>query len=120
MAKKLKELNQAQADVLSWINRGRPDGVFTGNYQHRITARMLERRGLVTITGQGESWHAEVTKAGREWLADPPKLDKTPKASDAERLMAEVLEAGGEVEKPELDYKAREALEKLIDRKSVV
>lgn len=114
MAKKLKELNQAQADVLDWINRGRPDGVFTENYDHRITARTLERRGLVTITGQGPAWHAEVTRAGREWLADSPKLDKTPKSSDADRLMTEVLEAGGEIEKPGLDFKERGALEKLI------
>lgn len=114
MTKKLKELNQAQADVLNWINRGRPDGVFTENYDHRITARTLERRGLVTIKGQGPTWHAEATKAGLEWLADPPKLDKVPKSTDADRLMAEVLEAGGEVEKDAHGYVQRQALEKLI------
>lgn len=114
VTKKLKELNQAQADVLKWINRGRPDGVFTENYDHRITARTLERRGLVTIKGQGPTWHAEVTTAGREWLADPPKLNKTPKSSDADHLMAEVLAAGGEVDKPKLSYKERDSLEKLI------
>lgn len=114
MTKKLKELNQAQADVLNWINRGRPDGVFTENYDHRITARTLERRGLVTIKGQGPTWHAEVTTAGRQWLADPPKLNKTPRSSDADQLMAEVLEAGGEVEKVIAKYTDRDALEKLI------
>lgn len=115
MTKKLKELNQAQADVLNWINRGRPDGVFTENYDHRITARTLERRGLVTIKGQGPTWHAEVTTAGREWLADPPKLNKTPKSSDADQLMAEVLAAGGEVEKDAHGYEQRNALEKLVN-----
>lgn len=114
MTKKLKELNQAQADVLNWINRGRPDGVFTENYDHRITARTLERRGLVTIKGQGPTWHAEVTAAGREWLADPPKLYNSARPSEADALLSEVLAAGGEIEKPELGYKERESLEKLI------
>lgn len=114
MAKKLKELNQSQADLLRWVQDGCPAGVYDDGYEHRIRARALERRGLVTIKGSGDSWRAALTRAGRDWLAKPPKLDNSARPSDADALMSEVLAAGGEIEKPKLDYKEREALEKLI------
>lgn len=39
VAKKLKELNQAQADLLRWVRDGCPAGVYDDGYEHRIMAR---------------------------------------------------------------------------------
>ncbi|ASF10906.2 hypothetical protein NBRGN_065_00420 [Nocardia brasiliensis NBRC 14402] len=92
MGKNPAQLNQKQADVLGWIIDGCPDGVFS-DPEHRITARALERRGLVTISGKGSTWAAVITDMGRKWHAEPPAA-VLPDEADADRLIARVLEAG--------------------------
>ena len=67
MSAEPKTLNAKQIQVLEWIRNGCPDGVYSGGYEHRISARVLERRGLVKIRGRGDTWVAELTEEGREW-----------------------------------------------------
>ncbi|MGY1868205.1 MULTISPECIES: hypothetical protein [Nocardia] len=93
MGKNPAHLNQKQVGVLEWILSRCPDGVFT-DHEHRITARALERRGLITISGKGHTWAAAITDAGRQWHAAPP-ADVLPDESDADRLIARVLAADG-------------------------
>jgi hypothetical protein len=59
----LPALNEAQETVLRWIAEGCPEGVFEG-YTHRISAAALRSRGLVTISGRGPTWTAEITSKG--------------------------------------------------------
>ncbi|MFI6870307.1 hypothetical protein [Nocardia sp. NPDC050406] len=98
MGKNPARLNQKQVDVLEWILDECPEGVFTG-YEHRATARALETRGLVTISGKGRTWAAAITDAGRKWLAAPP-AEVLPDESDADRLIVQVQEAGGRLVLP--------------------
>ena len=63
-------LNEIQVSVLAWIRDGCPDGVYPDGYGHRLTARALASRGLVKISGHGDSWRAELTDKGRDWT--PP------------------------------------------------
>jgi hypothetical protein len=94
VAKNPNQLSQTQVDVLEWVRNGCPAGVYTDGWEHRIVARALERRGLVSIGGRGASWIATITTAGRTWLEAPPAaiLSEEP---DADRLIARVQEAGG-------------------------
>ncbi|RDI53323.1 hypothetical protein [Nocardia mexicana] len=93
MGKNPAQLNQKQVEVLQWVLDGCPEGVFTG-FEHRATARALERRGLITITGKRRTWAAAITDVGRKWLAAPP-VAVLRDESDADRLIVEVQEAGG-------------------------
>jgi hypothetical protein len=95
MAKNPEQLNQAQVDVLKWVADGCPDGVYTNGWQHRIVARALHNRGLVSVAGNGATWRATLTKAGRAWL-DAPPTDILPGTAEVDRLVAQVIEAGGE------------------------
>lgn len=63
-----KPLNEAQLAVLRWVAEGQPKGVYDEGFEHRITARALERRGLVKVRGHGVSWTAAVTSDGRYYL----------------------------------------------------
>lgn len=66
--KSLIQLNAAQAKVLAWIVEGCPTGTFpVDSFAHRITARALRSRGLVEISGHGDSWRAAPTKRGSAW-----------------------------------------------------
>ena len=67
MASEPTVLNPKQKQVLEWIRNGCPDGVYASGYEHRISARVLERRGLVKIRGRGEQWQAELTEKGKQW-----------------------------------------------------
>ncbi len=70
-------LNQKQVEVLRWVEDGCPiDGGEEGN-ERRITARALERRGLIAIKGHGASWSASITKVGLAWLAARPGVPPT-------------------------------------------
>ncbi|WP_460530400.1 hypothetical protein [Humibacter ginsengiterrae] len=95
MAKNPQQLNQKQVDVLKWVCDGCPAGIYTDGWEHRIVARALEHRGLVTISGHGDSWVANATAAGRAWLENPPVPDVLPNDSAADQLIAQVLEADG-------------------------
>lgn len=96
MGRDPEQLNQAQVDVLKWVADGCPDGVYTDGWQHRIVARALHNRGLVSVAGKGATWRATLTKAGRVWL-DAPPTDILPGTVEADRLVTQVLEAGGEL-----------------------
>lgn len=61
-------LNEVQLAVLRWVARDRPPGVYDDGFAHRITARALERRGLVKVSGHGDSWTAAVTETGQFYL----------------------------------------------------
>lgn len=61
-------MNAAQKDVLAWIVTGCPPGTYPeGSFAHRVTARALQSRGLVDISGRGPSWRAVPTERGRLW-----------------------------------------------------
>ncbi|QAY74249.1 hypothetical protein ET445_13865 [Agromyces protaetiae] len=79
-------LNSKQLAVLRWIGDGRPKGVYDEGFDHRITARALERRGLAAIRGHGASWRAQLTTGGEYYLlhdAYPPsdEPEQPPKAA---------------------------------------
>lgn len=100
--KKPAPLSQRQVDLLQWIKDDCPDGVYNEGYEHRITARTLERRGLVTISGHGLAWRAAVTEAGAKWSTAPaedlPDTRKDDATLRADRLIEQVIEAGGVLE----------------------
>ncbi|MGH3350895.1 MAG: hypothetical protein ACRDPS_09545 [Nocardioides sp.] len=94
MGKNPEQLNQKQVDVLGWISDGCPAGVYEDGHEHKITAQALQRRGLIKIKGRGPTWTAAITAAGRRWIADPPAV-VLPDETEADRLIAQVLDAGG-------------------------
>lgn len=61
-------LNEVQLAVLRWVADDRPPGIYDDGFAHRITARALERRGLVKVRGHGDSWTATVTNSGRYYI----------------------------------------------------
>lgn len=74
------------------------------SYIERASARALERRGLVTISGSGDSWRCAVTEGGRKWKPPKPPVpesDKTEPSKGAagplNDLMDRVLAAGGKL-----------------------
>lgn len=72
-------LNESQAAVLAWIVEGCPAGIYPdGSFNHRITARALESRGLVKVEGHGSSWRATATDRGRTWprLSDTDRVER--------------------------------------------
>lgn len=86
-------LNSLQRSVLVWIADGCPPGVVEG-YSHRITAKALEARGLITIDGRRQTWSAAITETGRALLERnvvPP--DKS--VTEAAAFLQAVLDAGG-------------------------
>ncbi|MFT8356343.1 MAG: hypothetical protein ABF780_02685 [Bifidobacterium aquikefiri] len=71
-------LNKKQLAVLRWVGEGRPKGVYENGFDHRVTARALERRGLLSVQGHGRSWRASLTDEGRYYLGHgsyPPSED---------------------------------------------
>lgn len=60
-------LNFLQLKVLNWVNDGCPDGVFD-DWSHRLSARALHERGLLTVRGRGQAWTASLTDAGKYYL----------------------------------------------------
>ncbi|MCC4268026.1 hypothetical protein [Microbacterium schleiferi] len=61
-------LNPPQLEILSWIQNGCPVGTYDEGFQHRVSARALERRGLVRVRGHGASWSAAITEKGTYYL----------------------------------------------------
>jgi hypothetical protein len=106
------QLNQQQVDVLRWIKDGCPTGVYEDGYEHRIIARALESRDLVTIAGRGPTWSATITDAGLAWEAAPP-AEVLPPSSEADRLVERVLEAGSRLLLPD-NRDAEKAHERLV------
>jgi len=86
-------LNPLQTRVLSWISDGCPPNIGEG-YSHRITAKALEARDLITIVGRGRSWRATITEVGRAVLERNVVAFDEPVARGAAFLQA-VLDANG-------------------------
>jgi hypothetical protein len=119
-----KTLSEKQVELLRWISDGCPASRPGGEY-YRISAAALRSRGLVTTSGRGDSWSAEVTPAGRDYLAsadgpNPPK-PRQPNILVTEQLVSAVIEAGGSVTLPRLmsfdpDYVDYENRARLAER----
>jgi hypothetical protein len=92
-------LNQKQVEVLRWVEDGCPIGGDEEGYERRITARALERRGLVAIKGHGASWSASITKAGLAWLAARPGVPPTD--ADVDELICRVQAGDGRLVLPD-------------------
>jgi len=64
----------------------------------------LRRRGLATTSGSGSTWSAEVTEAGREYLAkvdsDDPPMARQANVSVTQQLVDDVIAAGGTLRVP--------------------
>lgn len=97
MGKNPDRLTREQFAVLKWIGEGSPGGVYTG-YEHKIVARSLLRRGLVTITGKGPTWAAHITPKGLDWIDHLPVPDVVPAATEGDELYALVDAGGGRLE----------------------
>jgi hypothetical protein len=71
---------------------------------HRVSAAALRRRGLVTTSGRGSTWSAEVTEAGREYLAKvdsaEPPVARQANVSVTQQLVDDVIAAGGTLRVP--------------------
>lgn len=75
-------LTVAQFDLLRWVADGCPEGVYMGG-AHRVSARALHNRGLVRVSGQGSTWTASITPAGKS------RLDEEAGRVEAERKRAQ-------------------------------
>lgn len=87
------ELNERQIKILNWIKEGCPDGVFpTDSFAHRVSARALASRGLITISGRGDAWKAAVTSRDAVWPAgtaeDAAVRDRQKKVAEVEARVA--------------------------------
>lgn len=94
-------LNDRQLQVLAWVVAGCPEGSFPpGDYAHRITARALESRGLLTVTGRGATWSAEATDDGVTRLAAEQSAERVQERAltAGAQLIADVLSAGGSLD----------------------
>jgi hypothetical protein len=114
-------LTEQQLVILRWIADGCPDGAMDGS-SHRISAAALRNRGLVRISGRGNSWSAAVTAPGQEYLAkvdgpDAP-LPRQGNVSVTQQLVDDVIAAGGALRVPQkrwndptsVDYASRAGL----------
>lgn len=74
------------------------------DYSERITAGALRNRGLVTTTGRGRTWSAAITKEGIDYLArvdgPNPPIPREPNRPVSQRLVDEVIAAGGTLRVP--------------------
>jgi hypothetical protein len=96
-------LNDKRTAVLRWVTDGCPSGVYTQGYEHRVVARALQRRGLITITGRGLTRGAKATKRGLDLQAEAARKPSLPQPSEADELIERVLDASGRLVL-ELDY----------------
>jgi len=88
-------LNEKQIAVLQWVANGCPHGVYDQGFEHRVVARALERRGLVTICGRGPTWSAQLTAKGLEQQKEAGRKPAPPQLSEADQLIERVVAADG-------------------------
>lgn len=95
-------LSPKQVGVLLWIRDGRKGSDPATDIGRRITARALQRRGLIGIKGHGDSWTASITKAGLAWLAAHPAAPTSDdvEMDDVEELIRRVQMADGRLVLP--------------------
>lgn len=98
-----KTLTEAQVELLRWVAAGCEDGGVEGE-SYRISAAALRNRGLITISGRGPTWKANVTSAGTEYLArvdgPNPPIPRQANVSVTQQLVDEVIAAGGVLRVP--------------------
>ncbi|WP_410646810.1 hypothetical protein [Amycolatopsis sp. cmx-4-54] len=76
-------LTTTQLEVLTWVSHGCSQGVYEG-WSHRLVARALHNRGLITVKGHGPSWSASITDEGIYYLEHrsyPPRDSERPVAA---------------------------------------
>ncbi len=82
-----RHLNDQQWFVLSWVADGCPDGVFDeDDHGHKISARALSNRGLITVRRRNGKWSAKLTDTDRFYLENqrfPVPADADPVAQYA-------------------------------------
>lgn len=80
MVEKKAGLTPLQVEVLEWIKAGQPSGVFGegDDLTYRGHARWLEKYGLVSISGSGDTWKVKLTSLGRKWPETPARLRPAP------------------------------------------
>lgn len=86
------QLTPAPFDLLEWLAKGCPDGVYEGT-SHRVSARGLHNRGLVRVTGKSKSWTATTTPEGTRVLTEQARRvavvrERERRAVEAERVRA--------------------------------
>jgi hypothetical protein len=105
-----KTLAERQVAVLRWIADGCPRDVMEGD-SHRISAAALRNRGLVTVSGHGASWVAEITQTGREYLEQvdgpEPPMPRQANVSVTQQLVDDVIAAGGSLRAPRRNWYQR-------------
>ena len=67
MARRDVPLNPKQLQILEWVRDGCADGIYD-DWSHRIIARALHNRGLITVAGSGARWSATLTEDGAHYL----------------------------------------------------
>lgn len=84
-----KKLTVPQYDLLKWVADGSLEGVYDG-HSHRLSARALANRGLMTITGKGTTWHATITDTGTEELnKEQRRIETIRRQQEREALVRE-------------------------------
>ena len=80
MVEKKAGLTPLQIEVLEWIKAGQPSETFADgdDLRYRGHARWLEKFGLVSISGSGDSWRVKLTAKGRRWPEVPARLQPAP------------------------------------------
>jgi hypothetical protein len=108
-----RTLTERQIAVLRWIREGCPDGVMTDEGRpERITAGALRNRGLITTNGKGSTWTGSITADGKDYLervdGPNPPVPREPNRPASERLMDELIAAGGTLRVPRRDWQPHE------------
>lgn len=94
MVRKGYSPSELQIRVLKWIHDGCPEDVVWEKHRERIAARVLANEGLAAVEGQGPTWRASLTAAGRDWL-EPNVFAKERMAAEATALFTKVADIGG-------------------------
>lgn len=122
-----KILNSKQTQVMEWIRNGCPEGVYDSGYEHRISARVLERRGLVKISGRGDTWEVALTRAGREWRdkfqemkRSSPEVTRQTPENHSDTAAAVERDSVQEEKQPAVVSEESKLLRQVIDEDSVL
>lgn len=107
-------LSEKQVALLRWIADGCPDGTMDGDF-YRISAAALRNRGLVTTAGRGSTWTATIAPAGRDYLTQVdgpnPPIPRQASVSVTERLVDDVIAAGGSLLLPRKNWLDRDGVD---------
>ncbi|MFE9631338.1 hypothetical protein [Streptomyces sp. NPDC006463] len=76
-----RELNKRQQQVLQWVGRGCPDGVWEGT-GHKLSCQALHSRGLVKVSRRQGQWSVALTKAGQQYLDHGSHPPEQPRSKD--------------------------------------